>query len=76
MRYVKFIKPMRKNESEKLCSTKERNNIIDTAVENAKDNISNIFEQKDRYVKMSLKPDSENSMVVSKIVQHLRCYKP
>ena len=67
MRYVKFIKPMRKNESEKLCSTKERNNIIDTAVENAKDNISNIFEQKDRYVKMSLKPDCENSMVVRKL---------
>ena len=44
MRYVKFIKPMRKNESEKLCSTKERNNIIDTALENAKDNMSNIFE--------------------------------
>ena len=52
MRYVKFIKPMRKNESEKLCSTKERNNIIDTAVENAKDNISNIFEQQDHYVKI------------------------
>ena len=43
---------MRKNESEKLCSTKERNNISDTAVENAKDNISNIFEQQDHYVKI------------------------
>ena len=32
--YVEFIKPRRKNESEKLCSTKERNNIIDTALEN------------------------------------------
>ena len=41
--YVEFIKPRRKNESEKLCSTKERNNI-DTVLENAKDNMSNIFE--------------------------------
>ena len=32
--YVEFIKSRRKNESEKLCSTKERNNIIDTALEN------------------------------------------
>ena len=32
--YVEFIKPRRKNESEKLCSTNERNNIIDTALEN------------------------------------------
>ena len=42
--YVVFIKVRQKNESEKLCSTKERNNIIDTALENAKDNMSNIFE--------------------------------
>ena len=41
--YVEFIKPRRKNESE-LCSTNARNNIIDTALENAKDNMSNIFE--------------------------------
>ena len=27
-----------------MCSTKERNNIIDAALENAKDNLSNIFE--------------------------------
>ena len=44
MPYVELIKPRRKNESEKLCSTKERNNIIDTALENTKDNMSNIFE--------------------------------
>ena len=31
-------------DSEKLCSTKERNNIIGSALENAKDNMSNIFE--------------------------------
>ena len=42
--YGKFIKPRRKNESEKLCSAKEGNNIIDTALENVKDNMSNIFE--------------------------------
>ena len=42
--YVEFIKPRRKNESEKLCCTKDRNNIIDTVLENAKDNMSNIFE--------------------------------
>ena len=42
--YGEFIKPRRKNESEKLCSAKERNVIIDTALENAKDNMSNIFE--------------------------------
>ena len=41
--YVEFIKLRRKNESEKLCSTKEKN-VIDTALENAKDNMSNIFE--------------------------------
>ena len=35
--YVELIKPRRKIESEKLCSTKERNNIIDIALENAKD---------------------------------------
>ena len=42
--YVEFIKLTRKNESEKLCSTKEKDNVIDTALENAKDNMSNIFE--------------------------------
>ena len=42
--YVEFIKPRRKNESDKLCSTKERNNIIDTALENAKDNMSKLSE--------------------------------
>ena len=42
--YVEFIKPKRKNESEKLCFTKERNNIIYTALENVKDNMSKIFE--------------------------------
>ena len=42
--YVEFIKLSRKNELEKFCSTKQRNDIIDTALENAKDNMSNIFE--------------------------------
>ena len=42
--YGEFIKPRRKNESEKLCSAKERNSIIDTALENAEDIMSNIFE--------------------------------
>ena len=41
--YAEFIKPRRKNESQKLCSTKKRN-IIDTALEHSKDKMLKIFE--------------------------------
>ena len=49
--YVKFIKARRKNVSEKLRSTKERNNIIDTALENAK-YVKRFLKQQDQYVKI------------------------
>ena len=41
--YAEFNKLRQKNESEKLCSTKKMNYIIGIALENAKDNMSNIF---------------------------------
>ena len=49
--YVKFIKPRRENVSEKLRSTKERNNIIDTALENGK-YVKRFLKQQDQYVKI------------------------
>ena len=50
-----------------MCSTKEKNTIVDNVLENAKDNMPNIFEDQD--VKIKLKSDhGKLTMMISKII--------
>ena len=40
---IEFIKPRCQNESEKICSSKTKNDIVDAALENLSDDLSHIF---------------------------------